>query len=299
MSIRRISLVAGVTIACLVFALAFTQPASSDPGFEWQELGQSVFTANCASCHGAQGTGIPGAFPPLAGHIPSLLNVEGGHELLANIILYGLVGPIEVNGVSFMSAMPAWAHLGDAELAAVLNHVAVSWGNADALAEGTVLFAPADIAAERGKGITGLDVHAVRAEVLGLATTATDASDAGTSDVVLLTDETGYFTAAQAARGLETYREYCVSCHGSTLRGGLHGPALTNLAFFRTWGDRSFDTLYTFLSTQMPINNPGGLRSDQYLDIAAYWLEFNKYPAGDIPLSRDPRVLSNILIERR
>lgn len=302
MNLRRIALVAGVTLASLVLALAFTQPATSDPDFEWQELGQTVFTANCASCHGAAGTGIPGAFPPLAGHVPSLLSVEGGHELLVNTILYGLVGPIDVNGVHFQSAMPPWAHLGDAELAAVLNHVAVSWGNADLLAEGTTLFAPADIAAERGKGITGLDVHAIRTAVLGLATTTDDASesgDSGADDVVLLNDDTGYFTAAQAARGLEVYRESCSSCHGQTLRGGLHGPALTNLAFFRTWGDRSFDSLFTFLSTQMPINNPGGLRSDQYLDLAAYWLEFNNYPAGDIPLTRDPQVLGNIPIERR
>lgn len=297
MSTRRLLVATAFTAIGVVMALAFTQPASSDPDFEWQELGQSVYNATCSSCHGAQGAGIPGAFPPLAGHVPDVLQVDGGKSLLANIVLYGMVGPIEVNGVSFLSAMPAWGHMSDEELAAVLNHVATTWDNVDLLAADTVLFAPTDIAAERETPLTSPEVHALRAQVLGLTPPAGD--EVESSDATVLNDETGYYTTAQAESGLEQYREHCSTCHGQTMRGGLHAPPITNLAFFREWGDRSFDTLYTFISNQMPINNPGGLRTSQYVDIAAYWLSFNDYPAGEVPLSDDPATLSNILIERR
>lgn len=285
----------------LMLALAFTQPAPADPDFEWQELGQSVFNANCVACHGAAGIGIPGAFPPLAGHVPDILAIDGGRELLANIVLYGLVGSIEVNGVAFTSAMPPWAHLSDEALAAVLNHVATSWGNIESLPSDTVLFGPSDIAGARGKEISGIDVHALRSQVLGLSdqTNGQDSAASNPEQTTTLNDEVGYFTSAQAESGLQLYREHCSACHGQTLRGGLHAPPITNLAFFREWGGRTFDTLYAFIANQMPIDNPGQLRQSQYVDIAAYWLSFNDYPAGDVALSNDPAVLSQILIERR
>lgn len=294
---RRMLVITLFTVSALWLAAAFTQPTAADPDFEWQELGQSVFNNNCSACHGAQGAGIPGAFPPLAGHVPDLLDTPDGKVLVANILLYGLVGQIEVNGVSYTSAMPAWAHLSDEEIAAALNHVATSWGNVDALSADTVLFAPADIAAQRGKGLNGIDVHAVRSQVLGLTPQVEEEEPA--QGVAALNDDTGYYTAAQAERGLAQYRENCNACHGPTLRGGLHAPPITNLAFFRTWEGRSFDTLYAFISNQMPINNPGGLRTSQYVDIAAYWLSFNDYPAGDTELTNDPAVMGQILIERR
>lgn len=294
---RRLLVSTAFTAIALTLALAFTQPTSTDPDFAWEELGLSVFNANCSACHGAQGAGIPGAFPPLAGHVTDLLAAEGGKELLANILVYGMVGQIDVNGVSYVGAMPAWGHLSDEEIAAVINHVLTSWGNADLVPEGTALLAPVDIAAERSKNLTAVDVHALRTKVLGLDPTASDSGETAAVDVI--NDETGYFTAAQAESGHALYQEHCNGCHGPTLRGGLHAPSITNLAFFREWGGRSFDTLYAFISNQMPINNPGGLRSSQYVDIAAYWLSFNKYPAGDIPLTADPALNSQILIERR
>jgi mono/diheme cytochrome c family protein len=36
-------------------------------GFDYAAGGERVYAANCASCHGASGAGVPGAFPPLAG----------------------------------------------------------------------------------------------------------------------------------------------------------------------------------------------------------------------------------------
>lgn len=95
--------------------------------------GRQVFAANCAACHQATGKGLPGVFPPLAGSEW----VQGDERVLANILLHGLNGEIEVSGTVFRGAMPAFGQLSDAELAAVASFVRAEWGNkAPAIAAG-------------------------------------------------------------------------------------------------------------------------------------------------------------------
>ena len=94
--------------------------------------GQAVFESRCAACHQANGQGLPGAFPPLAGSE----YVLGDEERVVRIVLHGLQGPVTVKGGTYNGAMPAWADvLSDAEIAAVLTYVRSSWGNsAEAIA---------------------------------------------------------------------------------------------------------------------------------------------------------------------
>jgi ubiquinol-cytochrome c reductase cytochrome b subunit len=66
--------------------------------------GAKVFSANCSSCHGAQGQGQPGAFPPLAGNPV----VTGDPNKVIGIVLGGLHGQISVAGMSYNGMMPAW-----------------------------------------------------------------------------------------------------------------------------------------------------------------------------------------------
>jgi len=98
--------------------------------------GQAVYAANCASCHGAAGTGTPGAFPALAGNDV----VTGDPKKVAHIILYGLTGPIEVKGQKYNNAMPAWkGTLKNTDIAAVATYIRSSWGNkASAITEAQV-----------------------------------------------------------------------------------------------------------------------------------------------------------------
>ena len=44
--------------------------------------------AQCAGCHQANGQGIPGAFPPLAGHVAEILSKAGGREYLIKVLLW-------------------------------------------------------------------------------------------------------------------------------------------------------------------------------------------------------------------
>lgn len=83
----------------------------------------------CAGCHQANGQGIPGAFPPLAGHVAEILAKEGGRDYLILVLLYGLQGQIEVKGMKYNVVMPAFGQLKDEEIAALLNHIATAWGD--------------------------------------------------------------------------------------------------------------------------------------------------------------------------
>lgn len=294
------SLVTALALAAAMTGWSLAQPAASDPSFDWAEEGRRVYQANCASCHGPEGAGIAGAFPPLAGHVAELVAPEGGRVLLVDILLYGLAGPIEVAGNAYNGAMPGWSHLSDEQIAAVLNHSATAWGTAEALDPEFVLYGPADVAAERDKGLTPSDVLGLRASVLGLASDDDGGEPADAPSVAgALDDSTGFFTLAQAERGRAGYERHCTSCHNDNMRGGVHMPGLTGLGFFRTWSDRTLDTMVAYIRSSMPPNAPGSLSESAVVDIVAYWLQFNDYPYGDVPLPADPDVLRTVTIERR
>jgi mono/diheme cytochrome c family protein len=88
--------------------------------------GAGIFAARCAACHQAGGTGIPGAFPPLAGSN----FVNGRDAVLVQMLLHGVQGTLTVNGVAYNGAMPAFAsQLSDGEIAAVLTYIRDQWGN--------------------------------------------------------------------------------------------------------------------------------------------------------------------------
>lgn len=135
-----------------------------DSGFDWQALGERTYS-NCASCHQAQGQGVPGAFPPLAGHIPDLYNAEGGREYIINVVLYGLQGQIEVKGQTYNGVMNAWGgQLSDEEVAAVLNHELTSWGNRAQLEAFTPIL-PGDVAEQRSTQRSAQQVHELRQQL--------------------------------------------------------------------------------------------------------------------------------------
>ncbi|MGH8152067.1 MAG: multicopper oxidase domain-containing protein [Rhodanobacteraceae bacterium] len=88
--------------------------------------GASLYAANCAACHQATGTGLPGAFPPLKGN-PAVLDVNPATQI--DTILHGAHG-VPISGVTYPSAMPPFASsLSDADIADIANHERTSWGN--------------------------------------------------------------------------------------------------------------------------------------------------------------------------
>lgn len=87
--------------------------------------GKQAYEANCASCHQANGQGLPGMFPPFAGaEIPN-----GDPKEHIEIVLKGKSGPMTVLGKQYNGAMPPFSQLSDEEIAAIITYERTSWGN--------------------------------------------------------------------------------------------------------------------------------------------------------------------------
>jgi len=91
------------------------------------DRGKKIFAANCQTCHQANGVGVPGQYPPLAGSEFT----TGGSRRPAMIVLKGLQGPVTVKGQKFGSAvMQPWDKtLTDQRIADVLTYERSEWGN--------------------------------------------------------------------------------------------------------------------------------------------------------------------------
>ena len=61
------------------------------------DRGKKIFAANCQTCHQANGLGVAGQYPPLAG---SEFTTGGSHRM-AMIVLKGLQGPVKVKGQQY------------------------------------------------------------------------------------------------------------------------------------------------------------------------------------------------------
>lgn len=91
------------------------------------ERGKKIFSANCATCHQANGQGVAGQYPPLAGSEFT----NGGSRRAAMIVLKGLQGPVKVKGAEYGSAvMQPWDKtLTDQKIADVITYERSDWGN--------------------------------------------------------------------------------------------------------------------------------------------------------------------------
>lgn len=122
---------------------------------------------------------------------------------------------------------------------------------------------------------------------------ANDEAPSGEAGAALVAS-VGTYTTDQAARGAELFSSRCSGCHGADLSGGF-GPRLAPLA--DAWRGLSLGSLFRFVSSNMPYDNPGSLQVDQYLDVIAFVLQRNGYPAGSDPLVADAAVLDLIALD--
>ena len=111
--------------------LAFTLPAAAQGGaLEGDAVPLAIYQRACLSCHGVEGQGKPGLYPPLAG--VDWVNAPKPDRLI-RIVLHGVVGPIGVNGKPWSTPAPFMpghaATLNDAEIARLLTWLRRSMGN--------------------------------------------------------------------------------------------------------------------------------------------------------------------------
>ena len=116
--------------------------ATDDPNRRWDltELmarGDTVYAANCAACHQANGKGVAGAFPALDGS----KIVTGPKDVQIRTVLNG------VTKDGKPTAMIAWSGtLSDADIAAVVTYTRNAWGNHTGEA-----IQPAEVKADRSR----------------------------------------------------------------------------------------------------------------------------------------------------
>jgi cytochrome c len=106
----------------------------------------------------------------------------------------------------------------------------------------------------------------------------------------------GVYTEAQAVRGREIYADKCYFCHGRALLGEGEYPALSGNRFTNEWETNSVFLLFDRIRTSMPIKQPGTLSRQQAIDLTAFLLYFNGYPAGKEELSTRSEMLQDIQI---
>jgi len=107
--------------------------------------GAAVFAGRCAVCHGPEASGIPGSFPSLHEQIVAFAKTPEGRDYLVMVVTTGLMGDLNVAGVSYRGVMPAQTGLSEEEIAAVLGFLASDRGK-DAAAPP---LAAADVTAAR------------------------------------------------------------------------------------------------------------------------------------------------------
>jgi mono/diheme cytochrome c family protein len=91
--------------------------------------GEQVYAQICVTCHQANGEGVAGTFPPLAG---SEFATASNAAVPIRIVLRGIQGPVTVKGAQFNGVMAPFGtgvELSNEQVAAVLTYVRSSWGN--------------------------------------------------------------------------------------------------------------------------------------------------------------------------
>jgi nitrite reductase (NO-forming)/hydroxylamine reductase len=266
-------------LACLFLASACTPANSQDSGTtavhaaetaagavrDVMAHGKKVYEGNCAACHQADGRGLAGAFPPLAGSD----YLQGDREDVLAVALFGLSGPITVNDQDYNAVMPSMGHLSDEELAAALTYVFGSWDNS--LAAVT----PDEVAALRiklghedraeGQRHTGATEGEMRYRGTPSPIPAGETRQLQSAAGPELTEE-------QYAQATQLYFERCAGCHG-VLRKGATGKALTP-DITRERGTEYLRALITYGSPAgMPNWGTSGELSPEQVDIMARFLQ--------------------------
>jgi cytochrome c len=122
---------------------------------------------------------------------------------------------------------------------------------------------------------------AVATIVVGIALLVTIVSALGASAKL-----PALYMKTQATAGAKVYGARCEVCHGAALQG-VNGPALVghNIMLLGEKNHLTVGDFFQFITAQMPLNAPASLSHADYVNVMAYLLQKNGYPAGAKPLT--------------
>jgi mono/diheme cytochrome c family protein len=117
-------------IADYLLALpARTAPIPVRASFDTQSLvdrGKSVYAERCEDCHGKDGAGVPGVYPPLDRNT-SVVEPTGINA--TRVVLLGGFAPVTAANSRPYSMPPFAQQLSDADVAAVVTYIRQAWSN--------------------------------------------------------------------------------------------------------------------------------------------------------------------------
>ena len=227
--------------------------------------GEAVFNANCAACHQPDGSGLKGAFPPLAGSD----FLHGDRRKVIGAALFGLSGPITVNGEEYNGVMPSLGHLQDEDLAAALSYVFGSWGNSlAAVSADEVASVRAELGAEdRAAGERHVGATEGEMKYQGAPSALT-----GEATRQVMSVEGPALNEAEFELATRLYFERCAGCHG-VLRKGATGKPLTP-DITRDKGTEYLKALINYGSPAgMPNWGTSGEMTPEQIDVMARFLQ--------------------------
>ena len=232
---------------------------------ELMTKGEGVYNANCAACHQPTGLGLTGAFPPLAGSD----FLKGDRKQVMSAALFGLSGPITVNGVDYNGVMPSLGHLPDADLAAALTYVFGSWGNDGAAVSVAEVAA---LRAELGQGDRAAGERHQGATEGELKYQGAPSAISGEDTRQIMAAGGPILSAAEFGTATQLYFERCAGCHG-VLRKGATGKPLTP-DITKEKGTEYLKALITYGSPAgMPNWGTSGEMTPEQIDIMARFLQ--------------------------
>ncbi len=100
------------------------EPGNADKDAAGVDRGQKVFKQYCITCHMANGQGLSGVYPPLAGS-----EFLDDKQKTISAVANGLSGEIIVKGKKYSNVMPPIpGSYSNADIAAVVNYVMKKFG---------------------------------------------------------------------------------------------------------------------------------------------------------------------------
>ncbi|GIX34285.1 MAG: nitrite reductase [Lysobacteraceae bacterium] len=264
---RRTTLLTAILLAFASGPACSSDVVNERPPKQGLEQGKALYLANCAACHQPEGTGLAGAFPPLAA---SDYLERNDPATVAGAVLRGISGKLTVNGVEYDNVMPAMSHLSDADIASILNYVYASWGN-----KGASLTAE-QVAAQRKALAVSTDPaqgerHPNTSEGAMKYQGAPSAVSASDVEMVVNPDAPP-ITKAEFERATRIFFERCAGCHG-VLRKGATGKPLTP-DITRAKGTQYLEALINFGSPAgMPNWGSSGELSAEEVNLMARFLQ--------------------------
>ena len=102
------------------------------------------------------------------------------------------------------------------------------------------------------------------------------------------------YTTDQATRGKDVYVKSCAVCHGADAKGGKVPPQFGKNAGTKAPalagpkalpGMKDVGQVYNAAKTMMPLDKPGSLSDQEYLDVVSFALQANGIKADGKPLT--------------